>query len=162
MCVCVRVTMIFDYDTQQWFKSLPIVTRYWFGITLVLTVAGNFGILSPYYYVFVWKNIVNKFEVWRVATCFCYAGGFDFNTLICMYTLVTFSKNYETGGPFNTGAGGESKQKPTVTHDTWQSVTWTQHLFGFLVCLFGPQVARPTISLPCSLVVLSCWYRIPF
>ena len=92
---------------QQWFKSLPIITRVWFGTTMVLTLAGNFGFLSPYYYVFKWGNIVSKFEVWRVATCFCYAGGFDFNTLIAMYTLVTFSKNYETGGPFNTGAGGK-------------------------------------------------------
>lgn len=91
---------------DQWFKSLPIITRAWFGVTLVLTLAGNFGFLSPSYYVFSWTNIVSKFEIWRVATCFCYAGGFDFNTLIAMYTLVTFSKNYETGGPFNTGAGG--------------------------------------------------------
>jgi len=91
---------------QQCFKSLPIITRAWFGVTMVLTLTGNFGFLSPYYYVFKWQNIVSKFEVWRVATCFCYAGGFDFNTLIAMYTLVTFSKNYETGGPFNTGAGG--------------------------------------------------------
>ena len=92
---------------QQWFNSLPIITRAWFGLTLVLTVAGNFKILSPYYYVFIWDNIIGKFEVWRVATCFCYAGGFNFNTLILLYSLVTFSKNYETGGPFNTGAGGE-------------------------------------------------------
>jgi len=91
---------------QQMFNALPVITKAWFGMTLLLTVAGNFGILSPYYYVYKWENIIGKFEVWRVATCFCYAGGFDFNTLIAMYTLVTFSKNYETGGPFNTGAGG--------------------------------------------------------
>jgi len=91
---------------KQMFDALPIITRAWFGITLMLTLAGNFGILSPYYYVFKWDDIIGKFEVWRFATCFCYAGGFDFNTLIAMYTLVTFSKNYETGGPFNTGAGG--------------------------------------------------------
>ncbi|CAB9514724.1 Derlin-1 [Seminavis robusta] len=91
---------------DAWFNSLPIITRAWFGITLVLTLVGNFGILSPYYYLWNWDKMVGKFEVWRVLTSFCYAGGFDFNTLIAMYTLVTFSKNYETGGPFNTGAGG--------------------------------------------------------
>lgn len=72
----------------------------------MLTVAGNFGIMPPYYYVFKWANIWSRFEVWRVATCFCYAGGFDFSTLIALYTLVSFSKQYENGGPFNTGAGG--------------------------------------------------------
>jgi Derlin-2/3 len=39
-------------------------------------------------------------------TPFCYAGPFDFSTLIGCYMLVQFSKQYEAGGPFNTGAGG--------------------------------------------------------
>lgn len=93
---------------QDMFQALPIITRAWFGTTLVLTVAGNFNIISPYNYVFIWKGITQKFEVWRFATCFCYAGGFDFNTLIAMYMMVSFSKQYENGGPFNTGAGGEN------------------------------------------------------
>jgi Der1-like family len=92
---------------QQLFNALPFITKGWFGVTLLLTVAGNVGVLSPYYFVYKWDNIIGSFEIWRVATCFCYAGGFDFNTLIAMYTLVTFSKNYEAGGPFNTGAGGK-------------------------------------------------------
>lgn len=92
---------------KQWFHSLPIITKFWFGTTLILTLAGNFGILSPYYYIFKWEGIVKEFQVWRVATCFCYAGGFDLNTLIAMYMLVNFSKQYENSGPFNTGAGGK-------------------------------------------------------
>jgi Derlin-2/3 len=50
--------------------------------------------------------IKDSFQVWRILTCFCYAGSFEFNTLISMYLLVQFSKQYEKGGPFNTGAGG--------------------------------------------------------
>lgn len=50
--------------------------------------------------------IKDNFQVWRVLTCFCYIGAFEFNTLISMYLLVQFSKQYEKGGPFNTGAGG--------------------------------------------------------
>lgn len=53
-----------------------------------------------------WSNIKNKLELWRLLTPFCFAGTFDFNTLISCYMLVQFSKQYETGGPFNTGAGG--------------------------------------------------------
>ena len=88
------------------FLALPIITRYWFGISLVLTVVGNFGFVSPMNFVFSWENVSQKFEVWRFLTCFCYVGGFNFNTLIAMYMLVSFSKQYENGGPFNTGAGG--------------------------------------------------------
>lgn len=57
---------------------------------------------------FVWNlnAIKDNFQVWRVLTCFCYIGSFEFNTLISLYLLVQFSKQYEKGGPFNTGAGG--------------------------------------------------------
>jgi len=91
---------------EQWFYDLPIITRSWFAATMVLTCAANFGLIDAYRLVYIWENITSKFEIWRIATCFCFAGGFSFNTLIAIYMLVQFSKQYETGGPFNTGAGG--------------------------------------------------------
>mmetsp|Transcript_34087 Transcript_34087/g.78615 ORF Transcript_34087/g.78615 Transcript_34087/m.78615 type:complete len:323 (-) Transcript_34087:537-1505(-) len=91
---------------QEWFQALPIITRYWFGTTLLLTLAGNLGVVSPMNFAFAWSNIMEKFEIWRFATCFCYAGPFEIGTLITLYLQVSFSSQYETGGPFNTGAGG--------------------------------------------------------
>lgn len=91
---------------QQWFQTLPIVTRYWFGATVLLTLAANFQIISPSQLFFSWKAIQSKFELWRLLSCFCYAGPFEFSTLISIYMLVQFSRQYESGGPFNTGAGG--------------------------------------------------------
>lgn len=57
-------------------------------------------------FVFNLNAIKDGFQIWRVLTCFCYIGSFEFNTLISLYLLVQFSKQYEKGGPFNTGAGG--------------------------------------------------------
>lgn len=57
-------------------------------------------------FVFNLNAIKDNFQVWRVLTCFLYVGAFEFNTLISLYLLVQFSKQYEKGGPFNTGAGG--------------------------------------------------------
>ena len=91
---------------DQWFRSLPILTQYWFGATAVLTIATNFGVLSPMYMIYSWQAIRNNFELWRVFTAFCYAGSFSFPTLITVYMLVSMSKQYEAGGPYNTGAGG--------------------------------------------------------
>lgn len=88
---------------QQWFKSLPIITRYWFGATMVVTLSVNFNIISAYQILFSWAAIKSKFELWRLLTPFCYVGPFDFSTLIGAYMLVQFSKQYESGGPFNTG-----------------------------------------------------------
>lgn len=99
---------------EQWFYSLPLITRYWFAFTIGLTCTANFGIINPYYLVFSWQNIQSKFEIWRVATCFCYAGGFSFQMLIAVFMLIQFSKQYETGGPFNTGAGGGTADYATA------------------------------------------------
>jgi Derlin-2/3 len=71
---------------------------------MVVTLSANFGIVSPYSVVFYWQAIKEKFELWRVLTCFCYAGPFEMSTMFCCYMLVTFSRQYEAG-PFNTGAG---------------------------------------------------------
>lgn len=73
---------------------------------MVVTLSGNFGIVSPRNFIFNLDAIKDNFQVWRFLTCFCYVGSFEVNTLISMYLLVQFSKQYEKGGPFNTGAGG--------------------------------------------------------
>lgn len=73
---------------------------------MLVTLSVNFQVISAYQIVFSWPAIKSKFELWRLMTPFCYAGPFDFSTLIGCYMLVQFSKQYEAGGPFNTGAGG--------------------------------------------------------
>jgi Derlin-2/3 len=91
---------------EQWFRSLPIVTQYWFGAVVTVTLAANFGVVSPSQLVWSWAEIVQKVQLWRVATCFLYMGPFSINTVLSCYMLVSFSQRYESGGPFNTGAGG--------------------------------------------------------
>jgi Derlin-2/3 len=91
---------------QQYFDSLPFITRYWIMAALGVTVAGNFQVFSPKLLSFSWVAIRTNFELWRCVTCFTYAGDFSFATLICLYMLQQFSKQYEGGGPYNTGAGG--------------------------------------------------------
>jgi len=90
----------------EWFRSLPVITQYWFGGTMICTLAANFGVINPYQFVWDWVAIKSKFELWRVLTCFCYAGPFAFETLITIYMLYTMSMRYEQGSPFNTGGGG--------------------------------------------------------
>mmetsp|Transcript_14036 Transcript_14036/g.39316 ORF Transcript_14036/g.39316 Transcript_14036/m.39316 type:complete len:282 (-) Transcript_14036:890-1735(-) len=88
------------------FNALPIITRAWFGATIMVTLSVNFKIISGYQMIWSWENVTSSLEVWRFLTPFCYAGRFSFDTLIACYMLVQFSKQYESGGPFNTGAGG--------------------------------------------------------
>jgi len=91
---------------KEWFEALPILTKYWFGATAVCTLAGNLGMFHPGKLLWNWEAIIHGFELWRIVTCFCYAGAFYFRTLMLIVTQVMFSQRFESAGPFNTGAGG--------------------------------------------------------
>lgn len=91
---------------DAWFQSLPFVTRYWFGAALVLTIAGNMGVIPPSQLAYIWADVSKNLQLWRILTCFCFVGEFSFPTLITLYMLVSMSQQYEAGGPFNTGGGG--------------------------------------------------------
>lgn len=91
---------------QDWFQSLPVVTQYWLGATAVITIAANFNIIESHQTLFVWSKIQSNLELWRVFTCFCYAGGFSFPTVFKIYMQVIMSRQYEKSNPYNTGAGG--------------------------------------------------------
>lgn len=90
----------------SWFQSLPIITKAWFGASLVTTLAVNFQIIPGGQIIWNWNAVLSQFEIWRIITCFLFIGKFEFNTLIALMLLVQFSERYEKGGPFNTGAGG--------------------------------------------------------
>ena len=90
---------------QAWFHSLPLVTKYWFGAALITTIAGNFGFVNIMKLIFHWDSVSQNFELWRFVTPFLFVGKFDFNTLMALYMLQSFSQRYELE-PYNTGAGG--------------------------------------------------------
>lgn len=92
--------------TQDLVNALPIITRYWLGITVIFSLSVNFGIISGNHTVWIWDNVKSNLEVYRFLTPFCYAGQFSFGMLILIYTLYNFSRQYEEGIPYNTGAGG--------------------------------------------------------
>jgi len=87
-------------DIQDWFKSLPIFTRYWFGLTIGFTLLGRFGLLSAQWLVLFWEPLVHRFHVWRPVTALFYyplspQTGFHF--LINLYFLYNYSLRLETG-----------------------------------------------------------------
>jgi derlin-1 len=87
-------------DIQDWFKSLPIFTRYWFGLTVLFTLLGRFSILSPSWLVLTWEYFAYNFHLWRPVTALFYypltpQTGFHF--LINLYFLYNYSLRLETG-----------------------------------------------------------------
>ncbi len=48
---------------QEWWNSLPMVTKYLFALSFGLTLAANFGLINPYLLVLDWKKVFYGFEV---------------------------------------------------------------------------------------------------
>jgi derlin-1 len=50
-------------ELTDWFKSLPLFTRHWFGLTIALSLLGRFGILSPIYLILDYHSLIHSFHV---------------------------------------------------------------------------------------------------
>ncbi|XP_042886204.1 derlin-1-like [Penaeus japonicus] len=85
-------------DIQQWFSSLPPMTRTWFGGTIALSLLGRFNMPSPYWLILDYGAVVHGFQIWRLVTCvFFYSVQRGFHFLITLYFLYSYSLRLETG-----------------------------------------------------------------
>lgn len=87
-------------DLQDWFRSLPFITRYWFGLTILFTLAGRFGLFPAQWLILGWYEVIHQFQIWRPVTAIFYypltpQTGFHF--LINLYFLYNYSVRLETG-----------------------------------------------------------------
>lgn len=56
-------------DIKEWFKSLPLFTRYWLGLTAVFSLLGRFGIIHPSYLILTYESVFHKFQVRTLKWC---------------------------------------------------------------------------------------------
>jgi hypothetical protein len=84
---------------------MPLVTKIFLVTNLVVGASITFGLLKMESLALLWPNIWEKFEVWRLFTCFFAMGPFSLNFAIHTYVMYQNCKRYEAN-PFNTGAGG--------------------------------------------------------
>jgi Derlin-2/3 len=91
---------------EEWYSSLPIITKNWLTATFVITCLTNFEAISIRTVIWDFSLLKDEFQIWRLASPFFYVGGFSFNTAISLFLLYQYSKQYEAGGVYNTGAGG--------------------------------------------------------
>ena len=50
-------------DLGEWFKSIPIVSRWWFALSILFPLAGRVGIFSPFAMFLSWDLVAYKFQV---------------------------------------------------------------------------------------------------
>lgn len=132
---------------QDWFYSLPPVTRTLFVGVLSLTCGTSFGILNPANLALLWDPIIHKFEIWRLGSDFFFYGGFSFPFLIQLYLLVQYASRYEVS-PFDTGAGGSSAD-----------FAWMLCLGMAMLSLFGFMFQMVFLGQALSFMILYVWTR---
>jgi Derlin-1 len=50
-------------ELPDWFTSIPYFTKRWLALTVILTLAGRFGILNPFNFMLFYEPFIKKFEV---------------------------------------------------------------------------------------------------
>merc|ERR1711865_347411 len=89
---------------EAWFQAMPIVTRYTFASLVVVTLAGNFGLISPMTLALIPQQVFQKFEIWRLVTNMMFMGKLGFGFLMHLMFLHNHSPGLEdfidrTDGP---------------------------------------------------------------
>ncbi|XP_018327162.1 derlin-1 [Agrilus planipennis] len=86
-------------DFGDWYKNVPVFTKYWLTLTVGFTLLGRFGFVQPYHLLLLYEPL-KRFQIWRLITCVFYyplspSSGFHF--LINLYFLYNYSLRLETG-----------------------------------------------------------------
>jgi len=87
-------------DIGTWFKNLPVITRWWFGLSVAIPVLARFGLLPPYYLYLINERLFYGFQIWRPFTCVFYypiTPQTGFKYLMNLYFLYNYSLRLETG-----------------------------------------------------------------
>ena len=87
---------------EEWFKELPPISRGWLVSALLSTVAVVLGFASPVQLYLDWNLVINKFQIWRLMTCYIFFGKFGLPFVFQLYFLERYATKYEQN-PFAAG-----------------------------------------------------------
>jgi len=130
-------------DLQNWWNSLPPVTKWLFTSSFGITIAANFGLLNPGWLTLKYDDLYRHFEIWRLVTPFLFHGRLGFPFLINMLFLVRY---------------GSSVEKDTFLNET-ADYLWML-IFGALILLIpGFFVPLPILGLGLIMMIIYYWSR---
>ncbi|KAF8819785.1 Der1ER1 [Cardiosporidium cionae] len=91
---------------EEWFRSLPPVTK-WLGVaTFVLTLSWTLQLVDPMLFLFDRSLVFQKLQIWRLFTAFLFIGKFSFGWLMHVYLWVQFSGQLEKNSIFTSAGPG--------------------------------------------------------
>lgn len=84
---------------QEWYQSLPPISKGYGTLCLLFTTAYQLGILSLYYIALLHGRVFKNLEVWRLVTNFFFLGNFSINFGIRLLMIARYGVQLEQG-PF--------------------------------------------------------------
>ncbi|XP_068613580.1 derlin-1 [Brachionichthys hirsutus] len=83
-------------DIGDWFRSIPPITRTWFGASVALPLIGVLGLVDFRNFLLFPELVFSRFQLWRPLTAtFYFPTGFLY--LVNLYFLYQYSSRLETG-----------------------------------------------------------------
>jgi Derlin-2/3 len=83
---------------DQWLREIPVVTRTYMIAALLTTAACTLELVSPFSLYYSWRQIIHKYQFWRLLTNFFFFGArFSLDFLFHMFFLVRYCRALEEG-----------------------------------------------------------------
>jgi len=86
-----------DREIQNWWATVPFITRWLFASMGLLTLTAGLGLINNYYLMIVWELTIKKFQIWRPITATLHLGALNFGFLILLLFLYRYSTSLEVG-----------------------------------------------------------------
>uniref|UniRef100_A0A3B5RBA1 Derlin n=1 Tax=Xiphophorus maculatus TaxID=8083 RepID=A0A3B5RBA1_XIPMA len=87
-------------DIGDWFRSIPLITRYWFAASIAVPFIGKLGLIDFRNLMLVPELVFSRFQLWRPVTATLYfpiTPNTGFLYLVNLYFLYHYSTRLETG-----------------------------------------------------------------
>ncbi|KAA8591507.1 hypothetical protein FQN60_016881, partial [Etheostoma spectabile] len=87
-------------DIGDWFKSIPLITRYWFAASIVVPFIGKLGLVDFRNLMLFPELVLSRFHLWRPVTATLYfpiTPNTGFLYMVNLYFLYHYSTRLETG-----------------------------------------------------------------
>uniref|UniRef100_A0A3B3TUM3 Derlin n=1 Tax=Poecilia latipinna TaxID=48699 RepID=A0A3B3TUM3_9TELE len=87
-------------DIGDWFRSIPLITRYWFAASIAVPFIGKLGLVDFRNLMLFPELVFSRFQLWRPVTATLYfpvTPNTGFLYLVNLYFLYHYSTRLETG-----------------------------------------------------------------
>ncbi|KAG3097497.1 hypothetical protein PI124_g5371 [Phytophthora idaei] len=89
---------------EAWYYGLPYITRFYLSVCFGSTLLSTMGFLNPQSLYLDFDLVWQRFQLWRLTTCFMFLGSFSFPFLMQLMILTNYSSRLEED-PFPGGGG---------------------------------------------------------